>query len=193
MRAVPASRYFLFFSIAILGCLTDLGTKSYVFARLHMPDPQAQPYWVWPGVFGFQTSLNEGALFGMGQGMVALFGGLSVLAALAVLYWLFVAGAARDRLLTVALACVMAGVLGNLYDRFGLPRLKWDGLDGIHQAGQHVYAVRDWILMVPFGFHWPNYNIADSLLVCGAGLLILHAWRQGRPESPDPEAAAPTP
>ena len=142
-----------------------------MFARLGLPDPQAQPYWVWPGVFGFQTSLNEGALFGMGQGMVALFGGLSVLAALGVLYWLFVAGAARDRLLTVALACVMAGVLGNLYDRFGLPGLEWNGLDGIHQAGQHVYAVRDWILMVPFGFHWPNYNIADSLLVCGAGLL----------------------
>jgi signal peptidase II len=190
MKAVPASRYLLFFTIAILGLLIDLGTKSYVFARLGMPDPNQEPCWVWPHVFGFQTSLNQGALFGMGQGMVAVFAVLSILAALGILYWLFIAGAARDLLLCVALACVMAGVLGNLYDRAGLPGLTWDGRDGIHQQGQPVYAVRDWILMVPFGYHWPNYNIADSLLVCGAGLLVLHAWRHDKhpgQQSPEPQ------
>jgi len=186
MRAVPPSRYWLFLTIAILGCLIDLATKSYVFDRLGPPDPRAEPCWVWPHVFGFQTSLNEGALFGMGQGMVAVFRILSVLAALAILYWLFIAGAARDLLLCIALACVMAGVLGNLYDRAGLPGLQWDGRDGVHQEGEPVHAVRDWILMVPFGFHWPNYNIADSLLVCGAGMLVLHAWRHGK-EEPEEE------
>ena len=187
MRAVPPSRYLVFFTITILGCLIDLATKSCVFERLKMPDPRVQPHWLWPHVFGFQTSLNEGALFGMGQGMVALFLVLSILAAVGILYWLFIAGAARDLLLCVALACVMAGVLGNLYDRAGMPGLEWDGRDGIHQQGQPVYAVRDWILMVPFGFHWPNYNIADSLLVCGAGMLVLHAWRHGKHEPQPPE------
>ena len=183
MEAVPKSRYVVFFTIAALGCLVDLATKSYAFAQLGMPDRHREPSWLWPGVFGFQTSLNEGALFGMGQGMVPLFAALSLLAAAGILYWLFVAGAARDWLLTLALGCVMAGVLGNLYDRVGLPGLVWDGADGIHQAGQPVYAVRDWVLVMVFGYHWPNFNIADSLLVCGAGLLILHASCHGQQPS----------
>ena len=89
-----------------------------------MPRP-GPIWWLWPDVFGFQTSLNEGALFGMGQGMVPVFAALSVVAALGILYWLFCLGAARDWLLTVALGCVTAGILGNLYDRLGLPGLTW--------------------------------------------------------------------
>ena len=40
-----------------------------MFARLGMPGPDSRTWWLWDGVFGFQTSLNEGALFGMGQGL----------------------------------------------------------------------------------------------------------------------------
>ena len=41
--------------------------------------------------------------------------------------WLFVFGAARDKWLNLALACVMGGVLGNLYDRLGLSGEDWAG------------------------------------------------------------------
>jgi signal peptidase II len=37
-------------------------------------------------------------------------------------------------------------------------------------------AVRDWILLRYGAFTWPNFNIADSLLVCGAGLLLWHSF-----------------
>jgi signal peptidase II len=185
MRAVPKSRYFVFFTIAAAGCLVDLATKSCVFAWL---SNRRQPYWVVPNLFGFQTNLNEGALFGMGQGMVVLFAVLSVAAAVGILYWLFMAKAARDLLLTVALACVMAGILGNLYDRVGLPGLTWQGSSPLHAAGDPVYAVRDWILVIIVRYHWPTFNIADSLLVCGAGMLIWHAFRRGKHE-PQDEAA----
>jgi len=40
-----------------------------------------------------------------------------------------------------------------------------------------VHAVRDWILVMIGNWPWPNFNIADSLLVCGAGLLLWHAFR----------------
>jgi lipoprotein signal peptidase len=40
------------------------------------------------------------------------------------------------------------------------------------------------------GFDWPVFNIADSLLVCGAGLLVLHAFRQ--PSKPESLASRPT-
>ena len=179
MKAVPASRYVVFFSIVIAGCLIDLATKSWAFGWLGMPDPTRPrpPWWLWENVLGFETSLNDGALFGIGQGLVAVFAGLSIVAAIGILLWLFVAGAARDWLLTVALACVTAGIFGNLYDRLGLPGLKRPTTTEMHQAGDPVYAVRDWIKMIQIGERaWPNYNVADSLLVCGAALLVWHAF-----------------
>jgi len=173
MRAVPANRYFVFFSIAVVGCLLDLATKSWIFGRLgQVPGP---PWWMWDGVVGFQTNLNEGALFGMGQGMVALFTGLSLLAVVGILSWLFVAGAARDWVLTVALGCVTAGIFGNLYDRMGFPGLQWTAGYPNHAPGDAVYAVRDWILVMIGDWPWPTFNIADSMLVCGAIMLVGHA------------------
>jgi signal peptidase II len=176
MKAVPTSRYLLFSGIALVGCAVDLLTKHWAFASLGMPH-QRPSYWLWDEIFGFTTSLNEGALFGIGQGQGLLFSGLSVIAATGIAYWLFVAKAAHDRLLTIALASVTGGIFGNLYDRLGLPGLKWGG-DGVHQGGQSVYAVRDWLhFKIDHVIDWPIFNIADSLLVCGAMLLIWHALR----------------
>ncbi len=169
-KPIAVSRYVLFGLIAFGGLAADLATKSWAFRSLGMPGVEP-PYWLWDGVAGFQTSLNEGALFGMGQGWTLFFAGLSVVAGLAIVYWLFVAGAARDLCLTIALACVMSGVLGNLYDRIGMPGLSWKFGD---RAGEPVYAVRDFILVMIGDWPWPTFNIADSLLVCGAGLLL---WR----------------
>jgi signal peptidase II len=165
MRAVPSNRYVVFLLLVVVGCLVDLATKRWVFGWLGLHGE----YWIWKGVFALQTSLNEGALFGMGQGMVWLFATLSILAALGIVYWLFVAGAARDLFLTVALGLVTAGILGNLYDRLGF---------GLQFDGRPIHAVRDWILVLIFGYHWPNFNVADSMLVCGACLIVWHAFYQ---------------
>ena len=62
--AVPANRYLLFLSIALLGLVADLASKSWVFSWLGMPGGRV--HWVIPGYFGLETSLNEGALFGIG-------------------------------------------------------------------------------------------------------------------------------
>ncbi len=178
MRAVPLNRYFAFFLIAGGGLAADLTTKRWCFGWLGMPG--GRTHWILNQVFGFQTSLNEGALFGMGQGMVWLFALLSIAAAVGICWWLFVTGAARQWLLTVALAGIMAGVLGNLSDRrgLGLPGVKWTFENHWHKIGDPIFAVRDWILVMIGPFHWPNFNIADSLLVCGALLLVWHAFFQ---------------
>jgi signal peptidase II len=42
--------------------------------------------------------------------------------------------------------------------------------------------VRDWILFRYHSYTWPNFNIADSLLVCGAGLLLWHGLRGEKPQ-----------
>ncbi len=174
--AVPLSRYLVFFSVAVGGCAVDLATKTCMFASLGMPGERRDPCWLWNNVFGFQTSLNEGALFGFGPGMWPLFAALSFAAALGILIWLFVAGAARDWLLTIALACVTAGILGNLYDRLGLPQLAWPMGDPGHLPGSPVHAVRDFIHVMIGQWPWPTFNLADSSLVCGAAMLLWHAF-----------------
>ncbi len=177
MKAVPLNRYLVFFAIAIAGCLVDLATKRWVFGWLGFPGPTR---WLWHGRVGLQTSLNEGALWGIGQGWVLVFSALSIVAAAGILVWLFRGKAATDLHLTIALGCITAGVFGNLYDRLGLPGLTWPLNHPLHPLGGQVYAVRDWILVVIFGYHWPNFNIADSLLVCGAALLFWNACCRGR-------------
>ena len=94
MKAVPRSRILLFASIAVIGCSVDLLTKRWIFARLGMP--AAKPtWWLIDDIFGFTTSLNEGALFGIGQGQVPLFVTLSLIAAVGIMYWLFVLAGRR--------------------------------------------------------------------------------------------------
>ncbi len=179
---VPLSRYIAFFSLAGGGVVVDLTTKRWMFDRLGMPRMDEEPWWLVDRVFGFQTSLNGGALFGMGQDLWALFAAFSIFAAIAILLWLFVGRAANQWWLTVALALIMAGILGNLYDRLGMPGMLWPAGYSGHHAGETIHAVRDFILMAVGGWRWPNYNLADSMLVCGAVILVAHAFFTSREE-----------
>jgi signal peptidase II len=172
---VPFSRYVVFTSIAVIGCGADLATKAWVFSIAALRDGEI--LWLWSGHVGVQLSRNWGALFGMGQGKVWLFATLGVVAALAIPIWLFVFRAARDKWLTVAMGSIMAGVLGNLYDRLGLSGETWKG--PMLHSPDAIYSVRDWVLwQLNDQWRWPNFNIADSMLVCGACLLFVHAVRQ---------------
>jgi signal peptidase II len=193
-NGVPASRHLVFWPIAAAGLAVDLGSKHYMFSEPKLL--AGQVWWLWQDHAGFQLSLNEGALFGMGQGGVWLFAACSLVAAVAIPTWLFVFGGAKDAVITVILAAILGGVLGNLYDRAGLPDLQWQDLPTHFNSRQHaagpVYAVRDFVLVArrwpPQGRWdvWPNFNVADALLVCGAIAIVLHSWQ--RP----PEASVTT-
>jgi signal peptidase II len=179
----------IFFGLALGGCAADLITKELIFRWRGLPGEKSI-VWLVEGYVGIETSLNLGALFGMGQGGSRYFALLSIGAGVGVLIWLFVLRAAHDRLLTVSLGCISGGILGNLYDRLGL----WaaEPLPALMQGKGFEYAVRDWMLLCwNFKqFTWPNFNIADSLLVCGAGLLLWHAFflREARPLTSEPIA-----
>lgn len=164
-RSVPWNRYLVFSCLVIGGAAADLLTKQWVFQWRGLPAMRTT-WWLIDGYVGIETAVNPGALFGFGAGHGLVFAGLSVLAAIAILVTLFGFGAAHQWWLTIALGCVMAGIFGNLYDRLGL----WWQADypDIWKSG-----VRDWILLqLNDDLKWPNFNIADSLLVCGAAILF---------------------
>lgn len=180
---VPTNRWIIFVLLAVVGLAIDLGTKSWIFGRLGMPH-QSAPIWIIDGNLSLETSLNEGALFGLGHGFGFGFAALSLVAIGGILYWLFYVGAASDRLLNFALGMITGGILGNLYDRLGLPALTWHrpimlNEQLLHEVGDPVYAVRDWIHYQNRWFDWPIFNIADSLLVVGVGLLLWHSYAYG--------------
>jgi signal peptidase II len=161
---IPISRWIAFIALAIFGTAADLLSKQWVFAWRGLPG-ENPPWWIWEGYVGIETAVNTGALFGMGAGYGGLFAGMSIVAAAAIMIWLFGFRAANSWFLTIALGCVMGGIMGNLYDRLGL----WYSPDMPVPCG-----VRDWILLRYRHYTWPNFNIADSLLVCGA---IMLAWQ----------------
>ena len=161
----------LFVAVSIAGLAADLLTKHWVFQALDTTSGNV--YWIWQGVFGFQTSLNAGALFGLGSGQTTLLVGLSLIFLAGIVCYV-VLWAWRSLFLSTIMGMITAGICGNLYDRLG-----WHGLTDIE--GEPIYAVRDWILCMIGTYPWPNFNIADSLLVCSVILLLAHELLQRKP------------
>lgn len=198
--------------IAVIGLAADLWTKHWAFTRLGPDDGWV----VIPYVMSFRRSLNSGALFGMGKGLTPLFIVASILALGFVLY-LFAHSARNRRTLHIALALVLGGALGNLYDRaFKIADVVQYTLKGqtftsvgvivgeteddilltpwpegkaarpghisksLNPQKRRQGVVRDFIKMEPKigSFEWWPwvFNIADSLLVVGVGLLMLNFW-----------------
>ncbi len=117
-----------------------------------------------PGWLNFEYTENHGAVFGIGQGQRWLFIAVSV-GAIAFLTYLFIASRRRQWFYQLLLGLLLAGVLGNMYDRI-------------------VYGyVRDMIHALP---RWPNafpwiFNIADSMLCVGVGLMLIYSFFQPSP------------
>jgi signal peptidase II len=165
---VGLGRQFLFWSLALGGTAFDLATKSIVFSKVG--PPPARPVSIVPHILELHTSQNTGALWGLGSGIPGssmIFAALSVVAAVVILYYLFVLGAASSRVLTVALGLIMAGAMGNCFDRLAFGHVR----DFVHF---HVDAVN---------FDCAIFNFADNMLVIGAITLVLYALR------PDKSAA----
>ncbi|MFO0837527.1 MAG: signal peptidase II [Phycisphaerae bacterium] len=101
-----------FWSVATLGLALDLWSKNWAFHTVR----QGGHWVIIPRLLELQTMFNPGALFGIGSGRTSLFLVASV-AALALVLWMFAQSSARRRLLHIALGAILAGALGNMYDR----------------------------------------------------------------------------
>ncbi|RIK66122.1 MAG: hypothetical protein DCC65_10915 [Planctomycetota bacterium] len=98
--------------VAVLGLTADLWSKAWAFGDLAPHETRV----LIKNLASFHLSLNPGALFGFGAGYAPIFVGASVLALMFVLY-LFANSSVRQWSMHVALGLVLAGAIGNLYDR----------------------------------------------------------------------------
>jgi signal peptidase II len=187
-----------FFLVCAIGVALDLWTKAYAFSHLALgdapPDNPLPRHSVFiPGWLQFEITKNFGAVFGIGQGRKWLFLGVSVLA-IGFLSYLF-ATSKRQRFYQFVLGMLLAGVLGNMYDRivFGYVRDMIHALPGWHWPGQWQAPVlrypgdgRD---VFPFIF-----NVADILLCVGVGLMIVYSlFTNPAKEKAASPAATPAP
>jgi len=101
-----------FWITAAAGLVLDLGSKEWAFHTLRQDGERA----LIPHVLELYTTFNSGALFGLAQGKTLLFLLASALA-LALVLWMFAQSSARRWALHVALGAILAGALGNMYDR----------------------------------------------------------------------------
>jgi signal peptidase II len=140
--------------------LADQLAKAQVQALLAQPGA-ALPV---TSFFALVLAYNTGAAFSLlndaGGWQGPLFMAVAA-AASALIVWL-IAGHWRQRLMACALALVLGGALGNLIDR-------------LHHG--HVVDFLDfhwtWLGWLFPGGHFPAFNLADSAICLGAGLLIL--------------------
>jgi signal peptidase II len=88
----------------------------------------------------------------------------------AVILWWLKQSPRSQKLLPVAFAFILGGALGNVYDRL-----------------VHGYVI-DFLDFYVNNWHWPAFNIADSAIFIGAGLLIVDMFKNGDKHTDKPQA-----
>ncbi len=107
---------------------------------------------------------NTGAAFSILSSAPPLFFiSIGLIVSIGVLVWLRL-NQTGERLVAIALVCIQGGALGNIIDR-----------------ATRGYVV-DFIDVHAAGWHWPAFNVADSAIVAGAGLLIVDMVLQRKTE-----------
>ena len=139
----------------------DQFTKYLVLRFL---DPSKPSLPVIRNFFALVHVTNSGAAFGSFANRNGFFIALSLVAFVVVLFLLLRRGPA-DPWRRVALALLLAGILGNLTDRL------WHG---------HVIDFLLFNLHLPFADPWPAFNVADSCICIAVLCFIIHSFLQDR-------------
>ncbi len=138
--------------VALLIVIADQFTKTVVEKAFHLGEVRAVT-----GYFSLVLAHNRGAAFSRfdgGSGWQAR--ALTVVGIAACLFIVYLlARHGSQRLFSCALALILGGALGNVHDRV------------------EYGSVIDFIEVHIFGYHWPDFNLADSAIVTGACLLLL--------------------
>jgi signal peptidase II len=155
----------------------DRITKLYIQAAYSPRDVTR----VIPGFFYIDHVENSGAGFGMladsrsaWRGVILIGVSLAVMAAIASMLWRpNRSGVPHSELMRTALALILGGAAGNLWDRL------FRG------------TVTDFLQFFFGQYEFPSFNAADSMITIGACLLLIDLWltrhQQPAPRRPNPD------
>ena len=165
MRRILRKKKILFLAITVLVILLDQATKAWILAtlRLHEGFPLID------GFFSIVHVRNPGAAFGFLAAAPPLFRSLfflavTVAAIALILHYLRVSRIEEPSLVS-ALALILAGAVGNLVDRI--------------RFGEVV----DFLDVYIGSYHWPAFNVADSAITVGAGVLMAVLLRRRKEQT----------
>ncbi|MDG2200412.1 MAG: signal peptidase II [Phycisphaerales bacterium] len=183
-----ATAWVVLLGVLLAGLGFDLGTKIWSFDNVAdvpvvldrtsiienanvNPIPPHDSIVLIPGrMLNLHLVLNSGAVFGIGAEQRTFFVIFTILAVTICLLTFVCWMAADSTLAHIGIALVLAGALGNLWDRVLYGRVR----DFLHMLpDRHL----------PFGWSWPGgntelfpwvFNVADVMLLAGMALLLLH-------------------
>ncbi|MEK3989498.1 signal peptidase II [Robertmurraya sp. FSL R5-0851] len=149
--------FVFYYIIALIVIILDQWTKWLVVKRMEL----GESITVIENWFYITSHRNRGAAWGILQGQMWFFYLITVIVIIGIVY--YIQKAAKGKmLLGVALGLMLGGAIGNFYDRV------------VHKE------VVDFIHTYIFNYNFPIFNIADSALVIGVGLLMIQMWQEER-------------
>ena len=147
------------FCTAIGVFLIDRASKWLVETRLGAYDTVT----VIPRLFNIVRSENPGVAFGIFAESTSQHRTLALIAVscaavlvLAAMLWRI---DRLDRLTASGLSLIFGGALGNVFDRVRFGR------------------VTDFLDFYFGSYHWYTFNLADTAIFCGAGLMLISMWK----------------
>ena len=163
--ADPRKRWF---ALAVLSLLVLAADQTSKYAVEHLTSPGSFRVVV-PRVLNLVHTTNPGVAFGLfadsANPMLAPLLIAFSIAVICLLLWLLATGRAGGWLGEWGLALILGGAAGNVLDR----------------VTRH--SVIDFIDFHVGSYHWYTFNLADSAIVVGAGLVVIELLRDWRPTS----------
>ncbi|MEU4762978.1 signal peptidase II [Actinosynnema sp. NPDC023794] len=157
---LPKRRVLLLAVIAPLVLALDLVTKIIAVENLE----GREPIELLGGLLYLPLIRNTGAAFGLAEGWTVI---LALIASGVVVFILWIARRLRSVGWAIGLGLVLGGAMGNLVDRI------------FRGPGPLRGGVVDFISVLdPWGNFFPVFNLADSAICVGGGVIVLMALLQ---------------
>jgi signal peptidase II len=146
-----------FFGLALAGQYADLVTKHRAFERIGWYETVE----VVPGWLQFQLTYNTGAVFGLGEGYSGIFLAVAI-GAVPLIVAIFLSVKVPRWITTVSLGLILAGTLGNMYDRLTIGKVR------------DFIKFPESLFRMPGSDHgFPLFNLADSFICIGVALMLV--------------------
>src|SRR5699024_1805986 len=150
---------FRYYIIALLVVLFDQWTKWLVVQKMELYDRIT----IIDNFLYLSSFRNKGAAWGILQNQMIFFYIITVIVIIGIVYYIH--NYVKDsRLQVVVIAFILGGAIGNFIDRL------------------FRKEVVDFIDVMIFNYDYPIFNVADSFLVIGVGLIFIATFLEGRKE-----------